>query len=66
MESQCARILAYLQSGKTLTTYQAFTQFRCTRLPSRINELRNAGYEIESPLVKRGRARVAAYRLVTK
>lgn len=45
-ETQSEKILAWLQSGKTLTQLDALRMFRCMRLASRISDLRNAGYNI--------------------
>jgi len=45
-QSQKSRILKYLLSGKSITTYQAFVKFKITRLPDRIRDLRKDGYGI--------------------
>lgn len=47
-QSQSQKILAWLQSGNTLTQLDALRMFRCMRLASRISDLRNAGYNIIS------------------
>ncbi len=44
--SQCQKILAHLQSGKTLTNAQAASLWECYRLSGRIKELRDRGYDI--------------------
>lgn len=44
-QSQCGEILAILQSGQSLTHYQA-TQMGIMGFPARISELRAAGYPI--------------------
>lgn len=49
--TQAARILAHLQSGKTLTPREARRLFLCDRLGARIFELRRAGHEIRSRLI---------------
>jgi hypothetical protein len=41
---QNARILAHLQSGRTLTALEALEWFKCFRLASRVCDLRKAGY----------------------
>lgn len=46
MLSQNKRILAYLEDGNKISTFDAFTKFHVTRLASRIHDLRVAGYEI--------------------
>lgn len=51
-KSQKAKILAYLQKGKTLTPYQALKMFNCFRLGGRINDLRNEGHKIATTMIK--------------
>lgn len=50
MKSQEKRILEHLQSGRSLTQYQALVKFDCFRLASRINRLRNQGHEIKTTM----------------
>ena len=38
----------YLESGNTLTTYEAFALFKITSLNQRITDLRRKGYVIDS------------------
>ena len=40
-QSQCDRILRYLQSGKRLTSLEALDKFGCLRLSARILDLKN-------------------------
>lgn len=61
--SQATRILAHLKAGKKLTPLQALQKFGCLRLSGRVLELRQAGYDIKTKLVKRGGSRVAEYRI---
>jgi hypothetical protein len=49
---QNARILAHLQSGRTLTALEALDWFKCFRLASRVCDLRKAGYLVEKRTVK--------------
>ena len=46
LTAQQNKILNYLQTGRTLTTKQAFHLFKARRLSGRIAELRQAGYPI--------------------
>lgn len=67
--TQCARILAWLQEGKTITPLEALDHFGCNRLGARIWDLKGQGYAITSRLVKvlnrdGGTCRVAQYSLV--
>lgn len=59
--SQATRILAHLKAGKKLTPLQALNKFGCLRLSGRVLELRQAGYQIKTRLVRKGRSRVAEY-----
>lgn len=68
-ETQCARILAWLKDGKTLTPLQALSEFSCNRLAARIADLRNAGHEIQTKPItvfnsEGGKCRIAQYSLV--
>lgn len=47
-KSQKEMILEYMESGNSITQIEATERFGCTRLASRINELRNEGYDIRS------------------
>lgn len=46
--SQCNKILAWLQAGKTITALEALDEFGCNRLAARIADLRNKGNDIKS------------------
>lgn len=61
--AQTAKILAHLKSGKSITPISALNRFGSFRLSGRILDLRRAGYEIETRIVKRGKKRFASYRL---
>lgn len=51
MMSQCDRIVQYIEDFGSITTMQAFADLGCTRLASRICDLRKRGYDIESEFV---------------
>jgi hypothetical protein len=51
-DSQNKRIKAYLESGKSLTPLDALYLFDCWALSSRMSDLKKAGYEFESELIK--------------
>ena len=66
--SQRAAIRRHLEAGNSLTALQALNHFGCARLASRIDELRQAGMNIETHWLqvqnRQGkRVRVAEYRL---
>ena len=63
MTSQCDSILLFLQSGRELTPLEALEMFRVFRLAARIEELREAGYDVRTRMVRQGRKGWAAYRL---
>lgn len=46
--TQKEEILNYLKKNKSINQLIAFNEFRCFRLASRINELRNDGHDIET------------------
>ena len=52
MESQTKQIQMFLDQGKTLTSMEALTKFRCFRLASRINDLKKAGYPVDKRMVE--------------
>ena len=61
--SQCDQILEHLKS-KPITGLEALSEYGCFRLASRINDLRNRGYAIQTDSVTRNGKRFAQYRLV--
>ena len=63
--SQCNRILDYMQQGLAITSYEALQMFGCFRLASRIHDLRERGNNITVERVKTANGKtVAQYRLV--
>lgn len=62
--TQCARILAYMKEGFTITQMEALQKFRCFRLASRIHDLRVQGENIIVERIKTPTGKhVAQYRL---
>lgn len=51
-ESQNAKILAWLENGNKITQLDALKLFGCFRLSSRIFDLRERGFEIDTKRVK--------------
>ncbi|QRE00633.1 hypothetical protein [Pseudomonas phage Itty13] len=67
--SQCARILAWLQLGKPITASIALREFGVGRLAARVRDLRQSGHVIHTKMITvRNRngspCRVAEYWLV--
>lgn len=62
--SQTTSILEYLKQGNSITALEALNSFQCMRLASRINDLKNMGYDVISTMaeVKSGK-KVASYML---
>ena len=62
-ESQNKRILEHLSLGRTITSLEALSLFQCFRLASRINDLKNKGYNVKSEMVQVGnnKKKVAKY-----
>lgn len=46
--TQCQRIIDYIKQFGSITTMDAFSELGCTRLGSRIHDLRKEGYIIHS------------------
>ena len=44
--SQKQKVLEHLKQYRTITSLEAITHYGCTRLASRINDLRNEGHHI--------------------
>lgn len=63
LTTQKYQILNHLQSGKNITPLEALDQFGCMRLASRINELRDEGYPIETKIMSDKDKRWAEYSL---
>ena len=63
VESQSAKVLSRLQKGHSITPIQAIRWWGCMRLARVINDLRNAGHEIETELVGKGQGKYARYRM---
>jgi hypothetical protein len=63
-KSQCAMILAYMQSGKSITGLEALKLYGCFRLPARIADLKKKGYNIEVEMIKQNGKRFASYKLI--
>lgn len=63
LTNQKYQILNHLQSGKKITPLEALDQFGCMRLASRISELRDEGYPIETKMMSDKDKRWAEYSL---
>jgi hypothetical protein len=61
-DSQCSEILAWLQSGGTITNLAASMMYGCERLGARIHELRSRGHNIRTRTLRlRNGKRVGLY-----
>lgn len=50
-QTQCRKLLRYMEEFGPITTLQAITQLNIIRPASRINDLRKAGYSIDTEIV---------------
>ena len=63
--TQKIAILTHLKTGRSLSPLKALGLYGCYRLASRVNDLRNDGYNIETVIQADGTGRnYAQYRLV--
>ena len=62
--SQSAKVLYYLQNYGSLTAIQALELFACFKLAARINDLKEAGHDIQMEMkrLKNGK-KIAVYSL---
>jgi len=58
--TQKSKILKHLMSKKSLSPLKAIGLFGCYRLASRIHELKNDGYPIETVIKSDGQGRIYA------
>ena len=63
--TQCARILAHLRAGHSLTPLEALSMFGSLRLAARIDDLKADGFVFDVTMVKRNGKKFASYRLRT-
>jgi hypothetical protein len=61
--TQAESILLHLRTGASLTPLEALERWGCARLAARIDDLRHAGHDIETTMVRRGRKAWAQYTL---
>ena len=48
--TQCERILQYIDENGSITSFDAIREFGCTRLASRICDLKKMGYKFEKTI----------------
>ena len=63
---QLQDIVYHLHNIGSLTPLEALERYGCFRLGSRINDLRNQGYNIKTTMVKNNNKRFAKYTLEAK
>ena len=64
-ESQESIVLNHLKKYKHITTWEAITEYRITRLSARIYELREKGYQIITKNISENGKRWAEYSLIS-
>jgi len=62
-KTQAKAILSHLKRGWKITQSDAFHKYGCWRLASRINELRNAGFDIRTKMIESEGKKFAQYQL---
>jgi hypothetical protein len=62
-KTQAQKILSHLKRGWKITQSDAFHKYGCWRLASRINDLRNAGFDIRTKMIEREGKKFAQYQL---
>ena len=63
-ETQKARILEYLKTGKSITKLEALRMFGCWNGGDVIFKLRRDGYNIETTMINYGKKCFASYKLI--
>lgn len=51
-KTQCERLLAHFDTGKSITSLEAYIEFGITQLGTRISELEEKGYRFARPRIK--------------
>lgn len=65
LSPQCRKVLAHLETGKTITNNEAMLVYHVSRLSDVVFKLRNAGYPITMTMKVDGvGGKYASYRLV--
>lgn len=62
-KTQAQKILSHLKRGWKITQSDAFHKYGCWRLASRINEIRNLGFDVRTKMVEREGKTFAQYQL---
>jgi len=62
-QTQNRQVLAWLKSGQSLTSFQAFSYWGIQRLSARIQDLEKLGHVIDAPLEFEGSRHWCIYRL---
>jgi len=62
MSTQIKQIKAHLEMGYRITALDALNKFKCFRLASRINDLKQEGYNVDKVMVEtESGSRIAQY-----
>lgn len=63
IQSQCAKILRRLESGHSITQAQAWKWWGCSRLASRIYDLRGKGHDITAKKITKNGKQFSRYHM---
>lgn len=62
-KTQKQKVLSHLKRGWRITQTDAFHKYGCWRLASRINELRDEGFDIRTQIIERDGKKFAQYKM---
>lgn len=65
-ETQCQRMVEWMDKHGSISTREAMLNLDIMRPASRICDLRKAGWDIESIMVKSEKSRYARYRIISR
>lgn len=65
-ETQCQRMIEWMDKRGSISTREAMRNLDIMRPASRICDLRKAGWDIETLMVKSAKSRYARYRIVAR
>lgn len=60
--SQTEQVLAYMKRHGSITTWQAISELKCTRLPARIGNLKDRHIRISDRWIQKNGKRFKEYR----
>lgn len=65
-QNQCQRLLKWFKAGKTITSFEAYSELGITQLARCIDDLQKEGYSFEKPRVRINEKIVCRYKLIER